>query len=262
MEWGRAYGYFRDDPEWKGKVLMASLALLSAMFIPVLGQLIIGGWLAITFRRIVAGDDRTLPPIGFDNIGELLSAGFKPFLVQTIWMIPLAIFGIVAYFVAVFGAIMGGAASSAAHRAGEAGSQAASAGFGIGAMVCIGVFYLVFLVLSFVLGIFAYSAVTRVEVADDMKPGMQFKEVMAFAKISWGTILKVQLLTALINYFIVMIGMLLFCVGMFPASVITMLAGAHLRAQVYKQHLEKGGVAVPLKQEPGTTPPELRPQSF
>lgn len=260
MEWGRAYGFFRDDPEWKGKVLMASLAMLTAMFIPVIGQLIVGGWLAILFRRIVAGDDKTLPPIGFDNIGELLSAGFKPFLVQTLWMLPLMLFGVIAYVSAIAVALMGAGAASAAQRAGE--SSAASAGFGVGMFVCLGVVYLGFLVLSFVLGIFAYAATTRTEVSDDMQQGMKFKEVIAFAKLSWGDILKVQLLTAVINYFIVMIGMLLFCVGMFPAVVITMLAGAHLRAQVYKKHLEKGGVAVPLKAEPGTTPPELRPQSF
>lgn len=262
MEWGRAYGFFRDDPEWKGKVLMASLAMFTAMFIPVLGQLIVGGWLAILFRRIVAGDDRTLPPIGFDNIGELLNAGFKPFLVQTLWMLPLMLFGVIAYVVVVVAMVMGGAASAAAHRAGEHASSAGSAGLGIGMLACFGIFYLAIIVLSFVLGIFAYSATTRTEVSDDMAQGMKFKEVVAFAKLSWGDILKVQLLTGLINYFIVMIGMLFFCVGMFPAVVITMLAGAHLRAQVYKKHLEKGGVAVPLKAEPGTTPPELRPQAF
>lgn len=261
MEWGRAYGYFRDDPEWKGKVLMASLAMLTAMFIPVLGQLIVGGWLAITLRRILAGDDRTLPPIGFDNIGELLSAGFKPFLVQTLWMLPLTMLAMVGGFVVAFGGILGAGAASAARHAGERGGHA-GAGFGVGMLACILGIYALIIVGSFVFGIFAHCAVTRTEVSDDMSQGMKFREVMGFAKRSWGDILKVFFITGFINYFIVILGMLLFCVGMFPAVVITMLAGAHLRAQIYKKYLEKGGEAVPLKVDPGTAPPELRPQAF
>ena len=66
MEYLRGWRAMRQDPQWTNKVLIASVLALSAMCIPVFGQLVLTGWAALMLRRAVSGQDSPLPRMDFD----------------------------------------------------------------------------------------------------------------------------------------------------------------------------------------------------
>ena len=74
------------DPEWVGKVVLTGLIL----FIPVVGQLVLAGWMLAALDNLRAGRP-VLPPAGFSYIGR----GVNLFLVYLLYGVALlVVFGV------------------------------------------------------------------------------------------------------------------------------------------------------------------------
>ena len=74
------------DPQWVGKVVLTGLIL----FIPVVGQLVLVGWMLAALDNLRAGDP-VLPPAGFSYMGR----GVNLFLVYLIYGVALLVaFGV------------------------------------------------------------------------------------------------------------------------------------------------------------------------
>ena len=75
MEFGRAFSYTQQDPEWLKKVGIAGLL----MFIPIIGWLAVLGWGLEITRRVINNDPGALPD--WSNFTDHLVRGLKGFVV-------------------------------------------------------------------------------------------------------------------------------------------------------------------------------------
>lgn len=94
MDIGKAISFVLEDPQWLKKVAIgAGLGLVGILFTPVLIGLvplmIVGGYGIQLTRNVMDGIERPLPE--WDNWGDLLALGFKIFVIQLIWALPLII---------------------------------------------------------------------------------------------------------------------------------------------------------------------------
>jgi hypothetical protein len=85
MAIGKAFTYVFDDPDWIKKVLLAGLVML----IPVIGQIVIFGWVLEILRRVYNNHPQPLPE--WDNFGEYLMNGLKVFVVEFVYALPIAL---------------------------------------------------------------------------------------------------------------------------------------------------------------------------
>ena len=239
MEYLRGWRALRNDPEWVGKVLVATCVFLTAMCIPVVGQIVLVGWNALMLRRAVSGQDTPLPRMefDFDYLTKLLNVGFKGFLAQLLWSLPIYVLAMAwgcCFYVGVGGVAAMGAAS---------GDETA----GVLGSVCMmfGMMAAWFAIIAFVT-MPMQVAIIRAELSDDVNAALKFKEVMEMTKMLWRELLLGMFVMGLVSMVCMFAGMLLFFIGIYPAVVVMMVIQAYWRAEVYRVYLEKGGQPLPI----------------
>jgi hypothetical protein len=84
MDFGKAFSYPFQDPNWFKKIIIPGLVML----IPIIGQITILGWALDITRRVIHRDPNPLPDLDF---GKNLSDGFKGFVIGLVYAIPAII---------------------------------------------------------------------------------------------------------------------------------------------------------------------------
>ncbi len=84
MDFGKAFTFVFEDPDWLKKIVIAALISL----IPLVGQIYILGYGLEVGRRVIRHDPRPLPDIEF---AESLALGFKSFVIGLVYSIPAII---------------------------------------------------------------------------------------------------------------------------------------------------------------------------
>jgi hypothetical protein len=83
MEFGKAFTYAFEDPEWIKKLLIAALILL----IPIIGIFVVMGWMLEIIRRVIQHDPHPLPD--WSDFGGYLVRGFQAWLVGLVYALPI-----------------------------------------------------------------------------------------------------------------------------------------------------------------------------
>src|SRR5690349_5612813 len=91
INFGRAFSYILDDPEWVSKSLIGALfALLSILILPAF---VLAGYYQELIQNVARGDPRPLP--AWNNIGEKFVNGLvfalKLFVVSLVYALPIII---------------------------------------------------------------------------------------------------------------------------------------------------------------------------
>ncbi len=245
MDYLKGYRVAREDPQWTNKIVVGSVILLSSMIIPLVGQLALLGWQALIMRRAIHGQDTPMPRLDFDfdYLGKLVGLGFKALLARFLWTLPVMVLLGGAFVCMYFGFIavaVGGAAAA------SSGGDAGAAFGGIGAMCCMFGGYAAMIVLAMVAAVPGSVASMRAELTDDLNQAMKFGEVMRFTKANFGVLVKGTLIIGVVNWLLSMVGALACFVGIFPVAILTMVAHGHFLSQVYLQHVQAGGEALPV----------------
>lgn len=90
MDIGKAFTFPFDDDQWVTSILIAGLISL----IPVVGQIVLIGYMLETARNVAMGSPRPLPK--WDTFGEKLRLGFGAFVISLGYALPvLALSGLV-----------------------------------------------------------------------------------------------------------------------------------------------------------------------
>lgn len=84
MDFGRAFSYVFEDPEWLKKVAIAGLVML----IPIIGQIVVLGWVLNITKRIMDGRTDLLPDVDF---GADLGRGFMAFVIGFVYSLPITL---------------------------------------------------------------------------------------------------------------------------------------------------------------------------
>ena len=85
MDIGRSLSFIFADRSWVSKVLICGLLF----FVPIIGWLLIGGYLLRLLHNVITGDEPTLPE--WNNWGGDIAGGLKSLVVGIIWAIPIII---------------------------------------------------------------------------------------------------------------------------------------------------------------------------
>jgi len=84
MNFGQAFTFVFEDPDWVKKVLIPALVTL----IPIVGVFVLMGWMMDITRRVIQKNPRPLPELDF---GRQLGEGFKGFVVALVYSLPMII---------------------------------------------------------------------------------------------------------------------------------------------------------------------------
>lgn len=100
MDIGKAFSFPFDDDQWVSSILLCGVLLL----IPIVGQILLIGYMLETARNVAMGSPRPLPK--WNNFGEKLSLGFGGFVISLGYVLPIIIVGM------LFGCLAGGLGST------------------------------------------------------------------------------------------------------------------------------------------------------
>ena len=221
---GEAFRLFFDDANTVQNLLMATLFSI----IPIVGPIALMGWYAEIQHRVIRQHPQVVPRLDFSDFGEFLGKGIYGFVGSLAIGLPFAILIQVFMFF-----VMG-----AAFAVSDVGDEP-SAGIFVVMLLTMAAAYAFMLV--------AMNAVmTRADLTLDFGKTFQMGELFGYMRRTLGLTLGWTLVFGLISIPIMILGMLAFFVGIFPASIVLNGAMAHLRAQIYEIDLSRGGSVMPI----------------
>jgi hypothetical protein len=201
LDFGRAFQFFFEDPDWVKKLLIGGLFQLLAMIL--VGVPFVFGYALRVMKRTAQGDPRPLPE--WDDLGGIFSEGLRGFgLYLVLFVGAMLIPGALGCVLA----LMGGALSSASRD-----SDAGGALIGMGIMMV----YMLALVIGLIVAVYLPAAMARMVMYDRFSAGFEVAENIAFIKrnaVNYLLMIALYVVTSVIGQFAI----LLFCIGIFPAA--------------------------------------------
>ena len=217
MNINRAISFIFDDQEWLKKIAIGALISL----IPIVGGFVLMGWALEITRRIIKNEPETLPE--FTDFGELLSKGFKVFVVQLAYFFPIILLFICGYLVSFAG--MAGLGQNTDISSELLGSSAALV------MVCVTCITIPLLFLS---GIASQVARGRLADTGMLSQALNLREVVRITKAGLGKYLLAFLMVFLAAMILSPIGGLLCGIGALFTTALISAFDSHLVGQAYK----------------------------
>jgi hypothetical protein len=221
-----AVKFLFQDPDWGHNLLIGAVYML----IPVVGPLCLMGWHCETMQRLVRGHNKPIARLELSDLTHYLSRGVSPFVVSLVFSLPVS-FGLSMLIWIVVGASMGAA---------QMGRQDVM----VIAMVVGG---LLGMVAGFIMSIVIMSGVTRAELTEDAGGSLSPSAAFEYAGKTWWQIFANNFLYPLMSVPLALIGYCACFIGVLPVSVALMAGMVHLRFQIYRHYLWKGGAPIPVK---------------
>jgi len=232
--------YFKS-PAWVKNCLLGGVCVL----IPVIGQLVLSGWL-ITGLWARGNDDNpaTFPRFEFENFGKYLERGLWPFLVSLV-----ASFLLVPFIMAmVFGSLfMSGAFSQHTHH----GNPET---FPFLLMI---VMFVVEPILIIGFNFLLIPLMLRATITQDFKASFDFGFMKNFLSLVWKEMVGTCLFLMVLGIGMMIVTIITCYIGLFFAAPVVSYAWHHLQKQLYQAYLARGGQPVPLSAKLLDTPPPL-----
>jgi len=201
VDFGRSFTFVTEDPEWVKKILIGGAFALACSLL--IGVPFVLGYVARTLRNVVAGEARPMPE--WDDLGGIFSDGLRLTAVYLLYVLGfvavLAALGCVVVLPVI-------ALSGTGPRASDA--LALLGGLGVVAL------YGVVMVLSLVLAVYLPAVLARVAMRGTVADGFAWREALAFIQANLGNYL-LSLVIYLLAHFLAQFGIVLCCVGFFPA---------------------------------------------
>lgn len=204
MDFKKAFTFVFDDPDWFDKLIVPILVSL----IPVVGSITLMGYVMRLIDNVAKGVPQPLPRFEF---GEDLGRGFKLFLVQLVWMIPVFI---LAMLIAIPGFMF-------QNENGSAGAWVLTA-------IIIGLMVLYSLLMALLQPVIT----ANVAIKDRFSAGFEFRELFGRLTKNIGAWLMV-FAGILVGGFIAPLGAIVVVIGVILTSAYVQLMVAHLTGQAY-----------------------------
>jgi hypothetical protein len=245
----RAFLCLFDQEGWARTALMGSLFML----VPFVGPIALQGYMVRVFKHvIVTGDDTRLPPV--EDFGDLLGLGVMPFVLAMLWSLPFifVVYAAMAVVVVVVALIAGGTAA-VLYSLGVEGGIVSLAALVVavvsGTLGGVSMYTLLLLLAYPLQAINTFVELTgRIDHAWNFDLIRRYLRVLsaeyrrAFIGLMAGNLVMVLL--------VVLVTVLTLGLGYLPAlmlmSVIAGMSAAHMRAQLYRLYLARGGEPLPM----------------
>jgi hypothetical protein len=200
---------------------------LVLLFIPMVGGVLLMGWMAETHRRLVLRVGPAVPKFTFSEFGNFLMAGLPP--ITFALMVPLAMLAGVGVAAAMLG-------------------DQPDPGVLVGTL---GVCFMACMVLSVLATSLTMAMMTRGELTGSLKEAFNLSASWAFAKRNFWALLGHHMLLGLLALPLMALGLLAFFVGLYIVAVALQFASLHLRWQIYERDLARGAEPVVVRTQPG-----------
>jgi hypothetical protein len=214
MEFGKAFSFVFEDPDWFKKIAIAALVGL----IPVVGQFVLIGWAMETAKRVIRQDPSPLADLDF---GSQLGLGFQSFLVGLVYSIPAILIYLPMMIIPFL--------------VGDASEETAGIVITLVMVCCGGLMALYALVMVIVLP----AAQASFLASGRLGAAFNLKQVLGLIRAAPGAYLLV-LVGGMIGGFIAPIGSIACGIGVLLTSAYALLINAHLTGQAYRSAVESG----------------------
>lgn len=237
MNYLQAYRFLFTSPKWTTNLLVGCVALY---FVPILGPMVFLGYnfemIEIKHRN---REKDTYPDFDTNRLLQYLIRGAWVFLVQFVVSLPVIVVIVVFYVVFFFLPLMNAILSA---KPGGPPPQFPWQGL----LIVLGVGLSLQALISFLI----MPMSLRAGLSQDFKTAFSLQFVGEFLGKVWLEFILVQLFLLVTSPFVLLAGILLFCVGLYPAGALVEFARYNLSYQLYELYLERGGTPIPLKEEP------------
>lgn len=224
MDFGKAFSFVFDDEEWLKKIGVGGLIIL----IPIVGQLVLLGWMVEIVRRVVNGDPEPLPD--WSDFGGYLGKGFKAFVIGFVYSLPLVLLNICISIPS---------------------AMATSGGIDEDVMITVvSVTSICFGCLSILYGLFVSvvlpGAIGKFAVTDELGAAFKFGDVIRMVRGNLGAY-GLVFLGSLLMGIIAPLGLIACVIGVLFTYAFAMAFYGHLIGQAYRE--STGGSVVQAREE-------------
>jgi len=219
---------FFKSPKWMMNLLFGGVCVL----IPIVGQMVVLGWLITGFWARQDESFETFPAFDFSHFGKYLERGLWPFLVAfvvSLLTVPLM------WLVMIPAMFVGGI--SAGHNKEIGGC------FGAFALV-LGMLFIFLIMFGLVLLLTPLKL--RASLTQDFGKAFDLGFLKRFVALTWKEIVLSSLFVMATSILFTCLGLIVFCVGAYFASVLSYFSWTHLHKQLYALYLSRGGEPIPL----------------
>jgi hypothetical protein len=243
MRYLDAYRYITRTPNWYVNVLLGAVAGL----VPVVGPIVFSGYLFELVESMRQTGEEKPREIDFNRLMAYLMRGLWPFLVRLVIEVPVSfvavLLGLISIFVsiAVFGAIS---------------PQAAPLGLLVGYLF---LFFWIAL-FSFVSNVVTIPMVLRAGYNLDFGSAFDMAYLKDFFRRVGKELIVSQLFILVTAIGLGIVGMMVFCVGIYLVVPLVLFAQYHLLYQLLLLYEERGGIPLsfkPYDPGPARTPPPM-----
>lgn len=203
IDLARGFRFVTEDPDWIKKVLIGGVFMLLAGLL--VGAVFVAGYGLRLLRRTARGEPRPLPE--WDDLGGLFGDGLRPVGIYLAYALPVAI--VPMAFLVIVGVAGAGLSRAGSHDASEAFGALMAMGF-------MGV-YALMAVVMLALGLYVPAALARFAMLERMGAAFEVRENLAFIRRNLSSY-AMTLLLYLLASFAAQLGIVLCCVGFFPAA--------------------------------------------
>lgn len=243
MNYSASLTDFFKSPKWIMNLLLGGICML----VPLVGPMVILGWLITGFWARQEEGYVTLSDFDFSHVGKYLERGLWPFLVAfvvsmgfTMVLVPLA------WILMMPVMLIGGLSSG--------GEANASSCLGFLAMVLM-MLFLVVMILALMLVL--VPLMIRASLMQDFVKSFDVGFGKRFLALTWMEIVFSSLFVLITGTLLFCLGLVAFCVGIYFAVVLVYFSWTHLSKQLYMLYLSRGGEPVPLSPKLNDTLPAI-----
>jgi hypothetical protein len=204
IDFGRAFTFVTDDPDWVGKILMGGLFSLLSMLL--VGWFFLSGYLVRVVRRSARGEEPVLPP--WDDLGGIFTDGLPAVGIQ---LIHSALFFLVPVLAGCTAGAMGGGFAGL-FGGGRSSEDTAAVLFATGFMI----FYGLAAIAALALSLYLPAALVRFALLERFGAAFEVRENLDFIRRNLANY-ALSLVLYLVANFLAQFGFILCCVGLFPA---------------------------------------------
>lgn len=208
MDFGKAFTFVFDDPDWLRKVAINALIGL----IPIVGQIYLLGWGLEVAKRVATRSPEPLPDIDF---GTYLMHGFRAFVVSLVYTAPIWVIGLIF---GILSAVLSGLDPDLANALAAIGG------------ICFGIFGLVF---GLLLGVLLPAALTRTAMFGSIKAGLDFGKAWGLLRAAPGAWVLAFLGTFVAGFLASFVGTIACVIGIIFTMAYYQAVMGHFYGQAY-----------------------------
>jgi hypothetical protein len=230
MRYMYAYKYLFNSPKWATNLLLGAVS----GFVPIVGPMVFIGYLFENIEAMRRSGEEKPRDIDMGRLGPYLMRGVWPFLVTLVVSIPFGVVSAILGFISLFVSIAVFAAAS---------PEMAVVGVVVG--------YLLFFFWAVLFSLLAKMIVIPMGIRAAYKLDFGSAFDMAFLKDFWRRVgrelVLSQVFYALSSFVVILAGMLLCFVGVYPAAALIQFAEYFLIYELLVLYEERGGEPIAFK---------------